>query len=226
MYLTAVAALTMAASGPALRFGWVGVRNGLLMFAGSALLALVAAIVAGIAWLRNRPDRASAITLTLAALLVLVPLSQILPALRKPPIHDVATDPADPPLFSAVLPLRRGAPNPIVPFDEKRTRLQKSGYPDIAPLELPVPPETAFARALDAARQSGWAIVSSRPASGMIEATDTTAWFGFHDDVAIRIRPSGSGSRIDVRSTSRVGGGDAGKNAKRIRGFLDMLRAT
>jgi uncharacterized protein (DUF1499 family) len=225
-FLTILAAASMLASGPALRFGWTGIRNGLLMFAGSAVLALIAALVAAIAWLRHRPDRTAAIVFVVAALISLVPLSQIVPAMRKPPIHDVATDPADPPMFAAVLPLRRNAPNAIIPFDEKRTSVQKNVYPDIVPLDLPMDPIVAFTRALDAARQSGWKIVSSRPSDGVIEATDTTAWFGFRDDVAIRVRPrGGSGSRVDVRSTSRVGGGDAGKNADRIRHYLAMLRA-
>jgi uncharacterized protein (DUF1499 family) len=225
-FLTILAAVLMVTSGPALRFGWTGIRNGLLMFAGSSVIALIAALLAAIAWLRHRPDRRAALVFAVAALLSLVPISQILPAMRKPPIHDVSTDPADPPMFAAVLPLRRNAPNPIIPFDEKRTSVQKNVYPDIVPLDLTLDQSAAFSRALDAARQSGWEIVSARPADGAIEATDTTAWFGFRDDVAIRIRPrGGSGSRVDVRSTSRVGGGDAGKNANRIRHYLAMLRA-
>jgi uncharacterized protein (DUF1499 family) len=70
-----------------------------------------------------------------------------------------------------------------------------------------------------------WEIVSLRPADGSIEATATTAWFGFHDDVVVRIRPAGSNSRIDVRSVSRVGRGDAGKNADRIRRYLRLLKS-
>jgi len=223
IYLAGLSAAMLLASGPALRFGWADIKSGLLMFAGSAVLAFLAALLAGIAWLRHHPNRMAGIVFAAAAVLCLVPLSQIVPAFGKPPIHDIATDPADPPLFSAVLPLRRNAPNAIVPFDVKRTALQRKGYPDIVPLELPVPADAAFAKALDAAKRSGWEIVSSRPSDGVIEATDTTAWFGFRDDVAVRIRQRVGGSRIDVRSTSRVGGGDAGKNAQRIRRFLGML---
>jgi uncharacterized protein (DUF1499 family) len=100
---------------------------------------------------------------------------------------------------------------------------QQSGYPDIRPLELGVPPDAAFARALDAAKSTGWEIVASDAARGRIEATATTPWFGFHDDVVIRVTPTPTGSRIDVRSLSRVGKGDFGTNAKRIRAYLAKL---
>ena len=70
-----------------------------------------------------------------------------------------------------------------------------------------------------------WEIVSSRPADGILEATTTTAWFGFRDDIVVRVRPNGDHSRIDVRSCSRVGRGDAGKNADRIRRFFRLLNS-
>jgi uncharacterized protein (DUF1499 family) len=85
------------------------------------------------------------------------------------------------------------------------------------------PPARAFDRALDAARGLGWEIVGVEPAEGRIEATDTTFWFGFKDDVVVRIRPEGSRSRIDVRSLSRVGRSDVGANARRIRRFVERL---
>ena len=56
-------------------------------------------------------------------------------------------------------------------------------------------------------------------------AADTTAFFGFNDDVVIRFRPEGAGSVLDVRSVSRVGRSDLGKNAERIRSFLAALDA-
>jgi uncharacterized protein (DUF1499 family) len=66
--------------------------------------------------------------------------------------------------------------------------------------------------------------VSEAPAEGRLEATDTTFWFGFKDDVVVRVRPDGTGSRVDVRSLSRVGRSDLGMNARRIRRFLERLR--
>jgi uncharacterized protein (DUF1499 family) len=82
-----------------------------------------------------------------------------------------------------------------------------------------------FARAVDVARGLGWEIVAAVPAEGRLEATDRTRWFGFRDDVVVRVRPEGAGSRVDVRSVSRVGRSDLGTNARRIRGFLESLRA-
>ena len=82
----------------------------------------------------------------------------------------------------------------------------------------------AFIRAERAARAQGWEMVAVVPAEGRIEATETTRWFGFKDDVVIRVRPAAAGSRVDVRSVSRVGRGDVGTNARRVRAFLEALR--
>jgi uncharacterized protein (DUF1499 family) len=68
-----------------------------------------------------------------------------------------------------------------------------------------------------------WKIDASNPGSGRIEATATTLWFGFKDDVVIRIQPDPSGSRLDIRSASRVGISDVGKNAARIRAFRKRM---
>ena len=141
-----------------------------------------------------------------------------------PPIHDVTTDPGDPPAFAAILPLRAGAPNPAAYGGAQVARQQAAAYPDIAPLDAPVPPQQAFDLALAAATAMGWRIVASAPDAGRIEATDRTFWFGFTDDLVIRVRPTDGGSRIDLRSTSRVGVGDMGTNAARVRAYLAALR--
>jgi uncharacterized protein (DUF1499 family) len=100
---------------------------------------------------------------------------------------------------------------------------QKRAYRDIGPKVLNEPPQAAMQKVIDAARSMGWDVVASDAAAGRVEATDTTAWFGFKDDVVIRIRPNGPGSRVDVRSMSRVGRSDAGANAERIRSFMAKL---
>ena len=86
-------------------------------------------------------------------------------------------------------------------------------------------PDQAFDRALAVAQDLEWRIVTADKAAGRIEATDTTRWFGFEDDVVVRLTPWGSGTRVDVRSVSRVGGGDAGTNARRIRDYLGRMTA-
>lgn len=141
-----------------------------------------------------------------------------------PYIHDITTDTENPPLFVAVLPLRAGAENPAEYGGPELAKQQKEGYPDLRPASVSSPPEAAFPRALQAAKDMGWKIVDSDPKSLRIEATDTTHWFGFKDDVVVRLTPSPMGSRIDVRSVSRVGKSDVGTNARRIKAYLARVK--
>ena len=102
---------------------------------------------------------------------------------------------------------------------------QTKAYDDIRPLILESDPDVVFGEAKAAAKQMGWAIKSEDVQAGILEATDTTFWYGFKDDIVIRIRPSeGGGSVLDVRSISRIGGSDIGANAARIRKFLKLMR--
>lgn len=141
-----------------------------------------------------------------------------------PAIHDITTDLENPPAFEAVVPLRADAVNSLERPPEL-VRQQREGYPEIEPLTLPVPREQAFDKALAVAQSEGWQIVTADKSTGRIEATATTRWFAFKDDVVVRLTPWGGGTRIDVRSVSRIGRSDAGTNARRIRRYLDALRA-
>ena len=140
-----------------------------------------------------------------------------------PPIHDISTDTKRPPEFVAILPLRADAPNPSEYGGPEVAAAQIGAYPDLQTHRMDAAPAQAFERAQQAARGLGWEIVSADPTAGRIEATATTFWFGFKDDVVIRIEPDAAGSRVDVRSLSRVGGSDVGANAARIRAFLQAL---
>jgi uncharacterized protein (DUF1499 family) len=143
-----------------------------------------------------------------------------------PPIHDITTDPDNPPAFAAVVASRTAdGGNPVTYEGAKIAEQQRQAYPDIAPLSLALPPDAAFSRALDAAQRMGWTIVAADDTAGRIEASDRSRWFGFTDDIVIRIRESGSGSRVDIRSSSRLGRSDFGVNAARIRAYLGALRA-
>jgi uncharacterized protein (DUF1499 family) len=115
------------------------------------------------------------------------------------------------------------APNGLE-YSDAVAAQQLAGYPDLAPAFLAASPDEAYRKALDLVRARGWEVVASDEAGRRIEATDTTFWFGFKDDVAIRVSaiPDGS-SRVDVRSVSRVGRSDVGTNAARIRAFLADL---
>lgn len=146
-----------------------------------------------------------------------------------PPIHDITTDTVNPPEFVDVLPLRADAPNTTVygggnnQTPESLAEQQRGAYPDIVPQRFDASPDEVFERALAAANTLGWEIVAAVPEQGRIEATDTTFWFRFKDDVVVRIRTDGNGTVLDARSVSRVGLSDVGKNAARLRSFFAEL---
>ena len=142
----------------------------------------------------------------------------------SPAIHDITTDTNDPPTFVDVLPLRAGARNSATYGGSDVAALQRAAYPDILPVDLAITPAAAFAKARTAASAMGWALVSANSSGGRIEATATTRWLRFKDDVVIRVRPREGGSRVDVRSVSRVGRNDLGKNAERVRAFIGRIR--
>jgi len=111
-------------------------------------------------------------------------------------------------------------------FTRNDTELQRATYPDIAPVVLPVPPDEAFRKVDAVAMGMGWDVVARAPTDGRIEAVATSEWFGFRDDIVVRIRPDGTGSKVDIRSKSRDGESDLGVNARRIREFIARLKAT
>ncbi len=156
---------------------------------------------------------------------VLLAVGVLLLAGCSPPINDVTTDPADPPAFEAVLPARKDAPNPPGYGGAEVAAIQARLHPEVQPLSLACPPAEAFASALAAAQALGWEIVAEDAARGRIEATVTTSLMRFKDDVVVRLRPDGAGTRVDLRSKSRLGRGDLGTNARRIMAYLADLRA-
>lgn len=147
-------------------------------------------------------------------------------ALRLPAISDITTDTANPPRFDA---LARQRPSDRTNYPGQAVAaLQHAGYPDIAPLELDVTPKVAYDAALALVTKRKWAIADTRSPTvgrrdGTIEAVARTPIMGFRDDVVIRVTPIGQGSRIDMRSASRVGTHDFGANASRIKSLLEDL---
>jgi uncharacterized protein (DUF1499 family) len=199
-------------------------RAGALLGAVTVAVA-IAAIIVSIARRSRRHLCLAALALVVALVAFAIPWRMQAQARRVPPIHDVTTDPDDPPAFVAVVARRRGARNPVDYGGPTIAAQQRRAFPDLVPLDLAVSPERAFGAAEAAARDLGWEIVAAVPAEGRLEATATTPWFGFKDDVVVRVRPRGAGSRVDVRSLSRIGVGDLGVNAARVRAFLGRLRA-
>lgn len=228
--------LGLLAAGPlGWRLGWWHYRVGfetLLPWAGYVSLAGVAAVVCGLLLGRRMLGR-GVIALGLAtAVLGLgvanVPRSWDGERGRWARINDITTDMADPPAFKAVLAARQAAGAISADYaGAADSQQQQAAYPDIAPVRLREGKAQAFARvAAVVARMPGWTVVAEDPAQGLIEASEASRWFGFVDDVVIRVRPDGEGSRVDVRSKSRIGRGDFGANARRVRAFLAAMQAT
>jgi len=227
--VSGLALLLLLAAGPVYRTGLVSLPFAFGFLRWAAYCGIVGMIVGAIAvgltyWRVERRARwvgIAAFALGLVAFAVPFQFQQL--ARRVPPIHDITTDIENPPMYQAVLPVRADAPNPIErsPLVDD---LQRKGYPDIQPMTVPAPRDQVFDRALAAAQDAGWMIVNADKGAGRIEAVDTTRWFGFKDDIVVRLTPWGSGTRVDVRSASRVGRSDIGTNARRIREYLNRLR--
>jgi len=227
LLLALIAAILLLIAGPGSRMAWWDFRTGFALMKWATFAGLAAAAIALIALLVPRMRRAGARLLVPALLIGLgvayLPFQGMVTAKAVPPIHDITTDTAQPPAFVAILPLRKDASNPSDYAGAEVADQQKAAYPDLQPLRLDENPQAAFDRAAEAAKAMGWEIVATDAASGRIEATDTTFWFGFKDDVVVRVAADGTGSVVDVRSVSRVGQSDVGKNASRIRAYLEKL---
>ena len=228
--LAVALSLASVMSGFGTRWGWWGFRTGLAVLRWTAYGEIAMAVISlsclflpAARWSgRVRVLLLAALVISLAAASVPVRMWMIFRSV--PMIHDITTDTDNPPQFDAVLKLRKGALNPAAYGGQEVADQQHKAYPDIAPLVLDLSPAQAFERSLTAAKNLGWTIISRNEEKGLIEATDTTFWFGFTDDIVIRISPQDKGSRIDLRSLSRVGKSDVGTNAKRVREFLKAVK--
>jgi Protein of unknown function (DUF1499) len=228
--MLAIGALAiLVAAGFGSRFGLWHFRTGFTLLKYGAWCGLAAALVSLTAASHVfKGKRMFAIVLVLAGLTggvvaFALPVQWKLAAQRLPRIHDITTDTFTPPRFVAIVPLRKDAANPVEYGGSEIAVLQRTAYPDLVTAILNLPTAQAFERALDTARGMGWEIVAAVPGEWRIEATDTTFWFGFKDDIVIRITPAENRSLVDIRSVSRVGVSDVGTNAKRIRAYLKKL---
>ena len=197
--LSLLAVVLLAASGPAVRLG-APFLAGILLLPIAGLFGLLAVIVGIVAAFRGGFALALVAALVIGLVVAAVPVGGYVKARSVPPINDITTD------------------------AREASDAQRRAYPDIQPLHLPVAPNIAFERAKGAAEEMGWDIAREDPSAGRIEAVATTFWFGFKDDVLVRVSADGGGSRVDVRSKSRVGKGDLGTNAQRIRAFQKRLQ--
>lgn len=187
-------------------------------------IAAIVIIIIQLIFVRKSVSWAGTIVATIFAVVaVAFPLSMMMKGKSVPAIHDITTDLDNPPLFEAIVPLRIDAPNPVEYAGPETAGQQREAYPGLITKQYSQNTDQVFDAALVSANSMGWDIVNSDKTRGVIEATDTTQWFGFKDDVVIRIRQNGQLSDVDMRSKSRVGRSDLGKNADRINVFFADL---
>ncbi len=219
------AALALLAIGPLLnQTGVTAPMGGFMVFGVGLLVGVVALALSLVGILRTgagseRSGRSQALAgLGCGVLVIAVLMFARSGGEGAPPINDITTDPDDPPQFVFEAE-RRDMSYPGEEFASQ----QRAAYTDLGPIEIAKPPAEALAEVRAAAEALGWEIVAEDSASGRLEATHTTAIFRFVDDVVVRVRADGSGSRVDVRSKSRDGQGDIGANAARIRALSAQL---
>lgn len=231
-FMACAAAVVVAVSGPLHRYIGVDIDIALTIFrygfylSAAAIALALATIVPTRPGERRRGFVAALLALAIGIAAAWAPVTLMLRARQAPPISDISTDTSNPPPLVITLQMRqesRQGGDGTYPL--ANAVLQREAYPDIAPITLPLSPADAFKRVDAIATSLGWDVVARAPPDGRIEAIDTTRWFGFQDDVVVRIRPSGNGSKIDIRSKSRTGTSDLGTNADRIRLFTEKLKS-
>ncbi|WP_020414723.1 DUF1499 domain-containing protein [Microbulbifer sp. SSSA007] len=221
-------------AGLALRFGLLHFSMAFKVFtyAGAAALAIALVSLLIFVWGVRSNSAVTRSNALWAVLLGLLPVAIPLITVGKdnftvPRIHDITTDTRNPPQYRVVPGLRKPGENSAEYGGEEVARLQREAdvYGDIYPLHVHLPVERTTELAAEVAKELGWEIVSYEPSNGHLEAVDRTLLLGFTDDIVVRVRAESDGSsRVDVRSSSRVGVSDLGANGKRIREFLEELR--
>ena len=231
--LAAVACVVLSTIGH--RVGLWDEKTAIPLFGIGLVLALLAIIIGLVGVVRASMSsvpvsgNGKAITSILVSIVLLgiVAVIAVLPALNNPPIHDVTTSPIDAPEFVALAEIHYAGRDykSYTEYDDRTEGMVKGAYPALRPLLVADSVNKVFATAEATAAEMGWEIAEVVPAEGRIEATDTTPMFGYKDDVVIRVRLSPNGqTEVDVRSASRVGESDLGKNASRIAAFLEALK--
>ncbi|MEM6708311.1 MAG: DUF1499 domain-containing protein [Pseudomonadota bacterium] len=226
--LIAAACLPVGALGT--RFNLWDFRVGLPVVLLGVLIAAVVFLGGAVAWfVANGRDlladrNAISLGLLVSGLILAVMALPFYTATSVPPIHNISTDTENPPAFGALADARGDGSNPLAYDSATLAPLQAAAYPWVAPLTLDQPPATVVAVAAEALRAQGLEVVTEDLAAGMVEAVATSFWFGFKDDLVVRVVNDGAGSRVDVRSVSRVGQSDLGANARRIGKLLDALK--
>lgn len=221
--LSAGGIAAVAASGIGYRLGWWPAGTALNISESAVYVAAFGLVVSVIGVALSWPGaRYRGLLLSLLGIATSLPVVAIgvqweYATRTYPPINDISTDTDDPPVFWDM-------PNPTEYPGAEMAALQRAAYPDLAPLVLSVGSGRAYALAMALTRDKGWEIVADQPEEGRIEAVDRSFFYGFKDEIIIRIAAADGGVRVDLRSRSRIGRIDRGVNAKRIRAFLAALK--
>jgi uncharacterized protein (DUF1499 family) len=216
------------------RFGFLEMKPALATFFGAlaiAALSILVGLAAFVAIWQNGTRGMSRILLAflIDALVLAYPAYLGLQYRKLPAIHDITTDPIDPPRFEALARLRSGdGTNTAVYAGLYSAEQQRQAYPDIEPVELEIPAERAYQIARQLVNKRKWLVIDERAPQpprlpGRIEAVARTPIMGFREDVSIRVVPDGEDSRVDIRSSSRYFESDLGSNASRVQKFIDDL---
>ncbi|MGP4120363.1 DUF1499 domain-containing protein [Psychrobacter aquimaris] len=227
--ISLISILLVALAGPLYKFGLVDLATAFAGFKFGVFAGIAALVLLGIQLLFKRDTASLGSALTSAVLAITaiaIPLSMMNTAKNVPPVHDISTDLVNPPEFVAIAPLRADAPNPIAYDGIETAEQQRAAYPELQTLNYPQSKSELVEATKQAIDNLGWELVNADADKGIIEATDRTMWFGFKDDVVVRITDNGNERLVDIRSKSRVGGSDLGKNAARIHKFIEELDGT
>ncbi|MGE0232497.1 MAG: DUF1499 domain-containing protein [Flavobacteriaceae bacterium] len=194
-----------------------------------AVVAVALAIGAFVSIWRHghRGFRNAFLGFVVGALVLLLPGYALISIVEKPALNDVSTDLQNPPAFIAAARVRAAGENTVA-YDQAKAPLQRSAYPGIGPVELDLPVEEAYRLVLEKVLAERWRILDERePVNGLegrVEAVASSPVFGFDDDVVITVSDRGDGgSIVNMRSASRYGRHDLGRNADRIYAFLSEL---
>ncbi|CAN6961697.1 MULTISPECIES: DUF1499 domain-containing protein [Psychrobacter] len=221
-----IAFLLVALPGPLYKYGIVDLGTAFTGFKFGVFAGIAALILLVLQMIFKRKTvtlGSTVIALLLSAIAIAMPLSMMNKGKSVPPIHDISTDLINPPKFVAIAPLRADAPNPVEYAGAEAAKQQRDAYPDLQTLTYTQSKSELVKATEQAINNLGWDLVNSDVDKGIVEATDSTMWFGFKDDVVVRVTDNGSERLLDIRSKSRVGGSDLGKNAERIHNFINEL---
>lgn len=230
MLVAVASAQATATSGLGYQFGFWHFSTGFAMIGGSFWIGAGGAIIAllGLILSRGRPATILSIALlgvVVGAVVAYIPWSWKQALDSYPRIHDITTDVENPPAFVAVRHLRQPGDHPVEHDGAAVAAQQRMAYPDIVTQRVASDQNKAFAAAHAAIRSMRLDVVAADAAEGRIEATHTSPFYGFKDDVVVRVVADGGETRVDVRSKSRLGRSDLGQNARRVRTFIQKLRA-